>query len=56
MKLVSGVFDVRRGWVRILGWGVSWRPSAEGDVFSERYRYAKAVSIGPVRFRWLNRA
>jgi hypothetical protein len=42
-----------RGWIRVFGWGVSWRPAREGLWFSERYGYATTFRIGSTRFRVL---
>ena len=48
-----GVIGQHQGWVRLLGWGVSWRSSLVRPLFSERCRRRRLLRIGPWSLRWL---
>lgn len=38
--------NVRSGWLRVLGWGLAWKPVGADLLFSERMGYRGRV-VGP---------
>lgn len=50
-----GIIGQHQGWVRLLGWGLSWHSSLVRPLFSERRGCVRILRIGPWSFRWLVR-
>jgi hypothetical protein len=47
------IADQGRGWVRVLGRGIAWKPASDPMLFSERQPDAPSLKVGPLRIRWL---
>lgn len=45
MKIISGVYEKNRGWIRIFGYGIKWKHISNGLNFSERNGHKRYLII-----------
>lgn len=54
MRVLSYWIGKDRGWIRLFGFGISWKHKSNELLFSEMYGYTNYVTIFNYRIKLLN--